>query len=224
MVEPLDPTARLVQRWAGGDEQALSELAAQELPWLREQVRRRLGGVLHQKTETEDLVQEVFLKVLRHGPRFVVADRQQLRALLARIVVNVLHDQFKWFHAGRRGLDRQVELPRSSILDLGRTRDAQQPWEQLVDAEQEAWIRMGLELLEPDDRHVILLRDWEELEFEAIGTRLGLAPNAARMRYRRALPRLAHVVQGLRDGRLPELLAGPERTAAGEITAPGERP
>jgi DNA-directed RNA polymerase specialized sigma24 family protein len=64
-----------------------------------------------------------------------------------------------------------------------------------------------MELLDREDREVIWLRHWLELPFEEVGEQLGLAADAARMRYQRALPRLAECLAKLRSGRIDPLLA-----------------
>ena len=67
---------------------------------------------------------------------------------------------------------------------------------------------LALELLEPDDRNVILWREYEDQPFAVIAERLGMAEDAARMRFARALPKLAKKLQGLRAGELGSLLDG----------------
>ena len=47
---------------------------------------------------------------------------------------------------------------------------------------------------------VIRLRQWDELSFAEIGARVGQSEDGTRMRYHRALPRLAEKVADLRDG------------------------
>jgi RNA polymerase sigma factor (sigma-70 family) len=64
--------------------------------------------------------------------------------------------------------------------------------------EQQAWLALAVELLDPDDRETIRLRDWEGLSFPALGAELGISEEAARKRYQRALPRLAAKLEQLR--------------------------
>ena len=65
------------------------------------------------------------------------------------------------------------------------------------------WVRLALELLPAADRDVLRLREWEKLSFEQVGERLGVGANAARMRFARALPKLADKVAALRRGVVP---------------------
>ncbi len=68
--------------------------------------------------------------------------------------------------------------------------------------DQRAGLQLAIELLAPDDRRVILLRVWQQLEFGAIAALLGIAEDAARMRFQRALPRLAGTLEELLGGRV----------------------
>src|SRR5262245_5246401 len=97
----------------------MPRLLERHLPWLRAEVRRQLGPELRKKAETEDFVQDAALNVLRFSPRFVVADEDQFRALLARIVVNVVRHKHEWFTARRRRLALERPLPTDSVLRLG---------------------------------------------------------------------------------------------------------
>ena len=69
-------------------------------------------------------------------------------------------------------------------------------------------MRLALELLDPEDRQLIVLRQWDNLEFNEIGEKMGLAPDAARMRFNRALPKLAMKVQQLQRGQIDEGVLG----------------
>jgi len=67
-------------------------------------------------------------------------------------------------------------------------------------------VQLALELLADGDREIILLRQWEGLPFATVGEQLGIAEDAARMRFERALARLARTVQQLRSGQLQSVL------------------
>jgi hypothetical protein len=65
---------------------------------------------------------------------------------------------------------------------------------------------MASQFLDDEDRTLVQLRAVDELDWPAIGLAVGLAPDAARMRYQRLLPRLANYVRKLREGKIDELL------------------
>jgi RNA polymerase sigma factor (sigma-70 family) len=66
--------------------------------------------------------------------------------------------------------------------------------------ENRAWVRLALELLDPEDRKVILGRDYEQRSFVEIGAELGLTAAAVRMRWSRAVARLGQAMVRLRAG------------------------
>ena len=53
---------------------------------------------------------------------------------------------------------------------------------------------------------MILWREYDGLPFAEVADRLGLAEDAARMRFARALPKLARKLKSLRTGELGSLL------------------
>jgi RNA polymerase sigma factor (sigma-70 family) len=194
-----DPTRALLERWRDGDQGAIDLLLQRELPWVRELVRRHLGPKLKGRMGESDCVQEAMLDFLRDGVRFVVADRHQLRGLLARIVDNNLRDQDAWWRARRRAADREQPLPSRSSLDLAAT--GARPSAAAHAGEAREWVRLAVELIDPEDRKVIVRRDWDGVEFTELGAELGLSANAARMRWVRAVARLGDKVAELRSGR-----------------------
>lgn len=207
MSAPKTVTQELLEKIHDGQQDAVRSLVAREFTWVQARVRKRLGAGLRRKAETDDFVQEAMMHALRYGPKVVVSDRGHLRALLARIVENVLRDQSDHFRAQRRAIDRERALRNDSILHLDApVGQVGRPSQVAMEKERQAWVQLGLELLDPDDREVILLRDYDDLSFDEVGEKLDLTGDAARMRYNRALPKLARKVESLRRGNLAEEL------------------
>jgi len=202
MTAAADSITQQVLRLHRGDESALHRLLADHLPWIAAQVRKRLSPVARRDGDTDDFVQEALVDVLRDGPRFAIDDPAAFRALLLRIVENTLVDRVRYLHRERRDLRRERALPSDSVLLLGPTaRSVTEPPAHAHATEQREWLRLALELLEPDDREAIRGRDWDGLSFPDLGERLGVGEEAARKRYQRALPRLAQKLDQLRSGR-----------------------
>jgi len=179
----------------------LDALVRDHLPWIELQVRRRLGPTVRTEVDTQDVVQEAFLDVLLHGPSFATADRERFRKLMARIVENNIRDRFRHMHRLKRDRQRRVGEASDSILELDPpAASVSSPSAHAVAAERREWVLLAVELLQPEDRDVLRLRDWHELEFADIGERMGISAEAARKRYHRALPRLAAKVIELRRG------------------------
>ena len=192
---------RSVMRMVRGDEAALRQLVTDHLPWIEAHVRKRLSAVARRDGDTQDYVQEALLDVLRDGPHFAIDDVGAFRGLLARIVENNLIDRVRYLHREQRDYRRQKPMPTDSVLQLDAPqRSVTEPPTAAGRTEQQHWLRLAVELLEPDDREVIRLRDWEGLSFPELGKRFAISEDAARKRYDRALPRLAEKLDLLRRG------------------------
>ena len=197
---------QLLRQWHEGDQDSLNALLERHLYWIRKQVSKRLGPVLRSKGETCDYVQDAMVEFLKYGPRFTISDEKHFRALLLRIVQNVLRNRHDWFTARRRDIAQVRPLPSETILSLDPSHgSAKTPSRLLARHEQEAWVRMGLEFLEDKHRELIVSRKWDELSFDEIGKRLGVSSNAARMRHRHAVLKLEEMIWKLRSGKIDDL-------------------
>lgn len=198
----LSDTNELLDRWFQGDRDALGELVTRNVDFVRRVVSKRLGQRLRAVGSTTDFVQEVLLDFLSYSPRFRVASRKQLRALLARVVENAIREQDSfWFQARKRDIARNVPLGADSVVDL--RADGTPPDGRAQRAENDALLRLGIELLRPADRQLCVWRFWEELTLAEIAERLECNPEAARKRVQRAIARLGTLVEGLARGQVP---------------------
>lgn len=189
----------------------MAELVQQEASFVEATVRKRLGPLLRRHHDTQDIVQATLLQALRTAPKFLVSDRDQLRGLLARMVENALRVQANHQQRQKRDVRRERPLQArpsgtDTVLDLDPVADATSPGAAAERSETRDWVRLALELLDHDDREVIVLRDYEELSFGEIAAHTGEAEDTVRMRYRRALPKLARTLSRLQQGRLGDLL------------------
>ena len=125
----------------------------------------------------EDLVQETLGKLYAHWPRVA---RSSDPAAYARTTL------VRTFLSGRRRRS-SGERPRAD-LDPGPVEDA--------DAALRVTLLAALARLEPQDRAVLVLRYWEDLDAPAAAELLGCTASAVRTRSRRALTRLRDVLGG----------------------------
>ncbi|MCB9871343.1 MAG: sigma-70 family RNA polymerase sigma factor [Planctomycetes bacterium] len=205
----MDPgkTQSLLRRWHDGDSASLHELLDRDMPWIQERIRRRLGSLLRARRDVDDYVQEAVIKALQYTPRFVLSDRTQFRALLARMTENVIRDEADRQHAARRDVARERPVPGDSLLDLDPPVDSVTRPNSAADRDEaRAWARLAVELLPAEERAIVRMRQWEELSFAEIGEKLGMTRDAAKMRFQRLLPRLARTVTMLRAGRVGDVL------------------
>ena len=201
-----DPeTVELLQRWHAGDQQALADLVQRDRAWIEARVRQGRGSKLQRHGETMDDFQDLMLRALTYVPRFLCANRRQFRGLLARMLENLLVDK------ARRLDSRAPEVPLASpsqsqlVLDP-HLASATGPAEAAARNDDIAWMQLGLQFLDAEDRDVVWQRQFLDRSFAEIGAELGAASDAVRMRFHRALLRLAGIVQRQQLGQLDALL------------------
>jgi RNA polymerase sigma-70 factor (ECF subfamily) len=200
-------TSIYLNQWHKGNRESLASLLQRHLPWIHAQVRERLTPLLRGKEETWDYVQDAVLQFLQYGPRFTISNDVHFRAILMQVVKNSMLNKYDWYTARRREISRERPLPPDTILSLDLHPGTKKtPSISAERHEQEAWIRLGLEFVEPGDREVIVLRRWDELSFAEIGAQIGITSEAARKRYTRAVDRLSEKVWDIRSGNLPVIL------------------
>ena len=202
-------TSIALDRLHQGDEKGLHDLLERHLRWIEQRVRKRLGPGLRARAETLDYVQDAVAEFLRYGPKVRVSEDAQFRAIMVKIVENTLRGRKDWFTAQRRRISRVMPLPSDTVLSLDPPKTpVDRPSEAVLKNEREAWVRLGLELLDPKDSEIIVLHQWESRTFEDIGGELRITPDAARMRHARAVSRLAKKVSQLRKGDWDDALDG----------------
>ncbi|MEM7202307.1 MAG: sigma-70 family RNA polymerase sigma factor [Planctomycetota bacterium] len=202
-----DSIEQLLQRWHDGDETSFDAIVERVLPWLRQHVHGRLGARLRGKIETVDAVQDAVLAFMRDSPRFVLADEGHLRAILARVVENVLRNHHRYFMAKRRELARERPLPSGSSVRLDRGAPRGTPSQAAANDEEEALLRLALEVMEPIEQRIVCMRVYDDLSYVEIAHQLGLKEDAVRKRFQRAMPKLTAKVMCLRDNDIAGFVA-----------------
>jgi RNA polymerase sigma-70 factor, ECF subfamily len=199
-------TSLHLRRWREGDQLSLDALLDRHLPWIHARVHRRLSPLLRNKAETVDYVHDALIQFLRFAPSFTIASEAEFRALLLRIAENTLVNKYEWFTTRRREVARERPLSSETVLSLDPPRGSDRTPSQSVERhEREAWIRLGMEFLSPEDREVLVLRKWDNLSFVEIGKRLEASADAVRMKHNRAVRRLGEKVLALRCGKITSI-------------------
>jgi len=184
--------AELISRLNAGEDAAFDELLVTNQDWVRRRVRERLGPALREKAESVDLVQATMAEVLRYRPSLRVESREQFRALMARIVENVIRGFHDHVRAQCRDAAREQRLASASMYAPSSGRET--PPEACAKAERDQQVVAALARMRKDDRAVLELRHFHELQFAEIGERLGLTADAARMKCNRAEVRLSEIL------------------------------
>lgn len=203
---PEPSSVDLLRRWYEGDADAMSLLVRRHRDWLWRYARNRLSERVRAFHTSEDVVQEVLVQLLRNGPAFLPENDLQLRALLGKIVLHRILDLAEYAGAECREPERGERFPTSVVSRIGPAEHSSNLPDRLAAArEEENRVRLAMELLEPEDRRVLLLRQYEGLPFAEVGERLGITPKAAAKRFERAVTRLGRELRRLESGDLSEL-------------------
>lgn len=146
--------------------------------------------MLGNRTEAEDAIQEVFLKVHRGAPS--LDPGRDPGPWLITIAANVCRDRWR---SGASRLDRAS----SSIDSNPGLRDSlshggSSPERDLLAAERGERVREAILKLKPESREVIVLREYEGLGYDRIAEILGIQEAAVRKRFSRALDELGRHV------------------------------
>ncbi|RMH18806.1 MAG: sigma-70 family RNA polymerase sigma factor [Acidobacteria bacterium] len=181
-----DGDTALLRRAREGSQEALEELFARCGGRLLSLVRLRMGPALRRRLESRDVLQATLLKAFAHLDRVNAEDGASLMAWLARIAGNEIRDQAAYHNRQRRAAAREVPLEDGDAVAT-RVRSAVS---RLILDQRTRWLEQALESLPPAQREVIVLRRFEELPWAAVGERLGIGADAARMRYARAMAAL----------------------------------
>lgn len=131
---------------------------------------------------SEDLVQECLARIYLHWRR---VERMDNPAAYARkVLVNA--------HTSYRRLRRNTERPAAEAS--GPSQPGSNPMPAAVAVDDDPGLRLtlldGLARLDRDDRTVLVLRYWEDLDVNATADLMGLSPANVRTRSVRALARL----------------------------------
>lgn len=174
-------------------------------PWLKLLARLEIDSRFQGKFSASDAVQQTLAAAWRDWANCHAASDQQRLAWLRKILANQLGQLArKYTTAQRRDVRREVSLEHSlaqssSRLERFLAADQTSPSAAAVAREEQTRLADALERLPADYRDVLILRNLEELPFEAIAQRLHRSPGAVRMLWVRALARLREELQGSND-------------------------
>ena len=150
---------------------------------LFERHHRGVYGFLYRMTGSremsEDLVQEVFLRILRY--RDTYAPQTSFAAWMYGIARNALIDQMRKRRPETAWDDGLPDLQSSELP----------PDEQFRSRQEIALLQKALASLPADKREVLILSRYQNLQYTEIGRILGCEPNAVKQRVFRAVRALA---------------------------------
>lgn len=177
-----------VQRCASGDAAALREIVGR----YQAKLSRFLHPILGSSEDTEEAVQDVFLRVWQQAGRF--EGRASFATWLYRIATNVAYDQLR----RRKAQCRTMPLDDAPFLGMG---DAEvEALEGLAREDRARQLQQALMALRPEDRLLLVLYYGEEMEYAQIGEITRCPYPVLKVRLMRARQRLRAAL----EARAPE--------------------
>ena len=162
----------LMLEFQAGSRPAFEEVFARYREPLYGFFRRRLTN----RERAEDLTQETFIAVIRATVRY--QPKALFRTYLYSIALNVLA-------AERRKLARTAPATNEVIENA---------------TDEVLWVREALQKLEPPDREILMLREYEQLSYVEIGELLRIPINTVRSRLFRSRLALKCHLEPEREG------------------------
>ena len=176
----------LVKQYIAGDESSLEKLIVRH--------RDRVYGAIYNFTKdvylTEDLFQEVFIKVVNKLREGKYNEEGKFLPWVLRMAHNLCIDNY-------RKTKRQVSIVTSEEFDLFEILpvDSTNGEEMIIDLQLKDKVRHLLNELPEEQREVVLLRHYFEFSFKEISELTGVSINTALGRMRYALINLRKVIE-----------------------------
>jgi len=146
-----------------------------------------LARMTGNRSAAEDLVQDVFVRILKYRHTFRETSRFEIWAF--RIARNVRADHFQARRLRETALD---EAPETANGETGTA-------EALERDRQAARLRRALLLLREDQRELIVLARYRDMKYEAIADLLGVEVGTIKTRMHRAVNELRKIFLGLSE-------------------------
>ena len=172
-----DPDHDLVKRWQAGDERAFEELVRRH----EKKVFRLLLRMMGNREEAEDVSQETFLSLHRHGHRF--RGDARFSTFVYRVASNAALNRRRTLGRNRARIQK-LAVRQAAGDDLPYS--PRDPEDATGGVEVSTQVRLALESLKPALRLPVLLYDIEGLPYGEIAEVLGVAEGTVKSRIHRA--------------------------------------
>ena len=193
-----DQTQELIAGARRGDADAVGQLLQRHRESVRRLIDLRLDRAVRQRLDASDIVQEVLIEASRRLDDYLADPKMPFHLWLRAMAKDHVIDAHRRHRvAARRSVDREQPLVArpgldESTLDLA----ARLAGHEMTPATAATWQELNrrfhaaCEELDEQDREIIFMRHFEQLSNGEVATALDLSPQAASMRYLRAMRRL----------------------------------
>ncbi len=200
-----DVTVELLNNVRDGKAVALEELMDRHRNSLRRMIQLRLDQRLMQRMDVSDVIQDVLIEANRRLTDYLNNPVIPFHLWIRQIAKDRIIDAHRRHRvSAKRSIDREQPQPgkgpfdQSSIELANQFRDqALTPAAAATQRELAQQIEAAVQMLRDNDREIILMRHYEQLNNQEIAQSLGLTEPAASMRYLRALKRLREIIEGM---------------------------
>ncbi len=172
-----DPDSELVERWQAGDEGAFETLVRRH----ERRVFRLLLRMLGSREEAEDVAQEAFLSLHRHGHRFRRESR--FSTFVYRVATNAALNRRRALGRNRGRMDQLRERQAAGDDLPASPRD---PENAAAGAQAQERVQEALLALPRDLRMAIILYDLEGQSYQDVARVLGIPEGTVKSRIHRA--------------------------------------
>jgi len=186
LAEP-DPDRELVQRWQAGDASCFDTLVRRHQRRVFGLLMRMLGSA----QDAEDVAQETFLNLHRHGHRF--RSEARFSTFVYRVAVNAALNRRRSL-GRRRARMEALEARQSAGDDLPST--PRSPEDSALGGEAQAQVHGAILALPPKLRAPLVLYDIEGMPYSEVAAVLELAEGTVKSRIHRARQALRESLRG----------------------------
>ena len=172
-----DPDAPLVARWQDGDARAFEALIYRHQGPVYRLLRRMLGS----REEAEDVAQEAFLSLHRHGHRF--RGEARFSTFVYRVAANAALNRRRTLGRSRA---RERKLAQQQAPGTALPTAPRDPEDAAWGAEAQRAVQRALLQLPPDLRLASILYDIEGMPYAEIARVLGIPEGTVKSRIHRA--------------------------------------
>lgn len=172
-----DPDKELVDSWKAGDESAFEELVRRH----QQRVFRLLMRMMGTREEAEDVSQETFLSLHRHGRRF--RGDARFSTFVYRVAANAALNRRRSLGRSRNRIKKLAERQAAGDDLPSSPRD---PEDATSGIQLSKHVREALDRLSPPLRMPVVLYDIEGLPYGEIAKVLGVAEGTVKSRIHRA--------------------------------------
>jgi len=198
-------TAELLNNVRGGQAVAVEELMDRHRNSLRRMISLRLDQRLMQRMDVSDVIQDVLIEANRRLTDYLGNPVIPFHLWIRQIAKDRIIDAHRRHRvSAKRSIDREQPQPGKGPFDQSTIELANQfrdqaltPAAAATQRELAQQIESAVQLLRDNDREIILMRHYEQLNNQEIAQSLGLTEPAASMRYLRALKRLREIIEGM---------------------------